>query len=45
MGSGLERKLYATYLSYLPEEGFAYPLTMHTDERGSFCLLYTSRCV
>ncbi len=36
MGSGLERKLYATYLSYLPEEGFAYPLTMHTDERGSF---------
>ena len=30
------KKLYSTYLSYLPEEGFSYPLTMHTDERGSF---------
>lgn len=31
-----EKKLYATYLSYLPEDGFAYPLVMHTDARGSF---------
>ena len=31
-----QRKLYATYLSYLPEDGFSYPLAMHTDERGSF---------
>ncbi len=30
------KKLYATYLSYLPEDAFAYPLTMHTDARGSF---------
>ncbi len=30
------KKLYATYLSALPEDGFAYPLTMHCDERGSF---------
>lgn len=30
------RKLYATYLSYLPENQFAYPLESHTDERGSF---------
>ena len=30
------KKLYSTYLSYLPEDGFSYPLTMHTDERGSF---------
>lgn len=31
-----EKKLYSTYLSYLPEDGFKYPLKMHTDERGSF---------
>lgn len=32
----LERKLYSTYLSYLPTDDFAYPLKMNTDERGSF---------
>lgn len=32
----LEKKLYAVYLSYLPEDGFAYPLNRHEDERGSF---------
>lgn len=32
----LEKKLYSTYLSYLPEEAFAYPLNMHCDARGSF---------
>ena len=31
-----EKKLYATYLSYLPDNGFSYPLTSHTDKRGSF---------
>lgn len=31
-----EKKLYSTYLSYLPEDSFAYPLLMHVDERGSF---------
>lgn len=31
------KKLYSTYLSYLPpEHGFSYPLTAHTDARGSF---------
>ncbi|MBD5148916.1 MAG: SDR family oxidoreductase [Oscillibacter sp.] len=30
------RKLYSTYLSYLPEEAVSFPLKMHTDERGSF---------
>ena len=30
------KKLYSTYLSYLPEDGFAYPLKMNVDERGSF---------
>ena len=33
---GFAKKLYATYLSYLPEDKFSYPLTMHCDDRGSF---------
>ena len=33
---GFSKKLYATYLAALPEEKFAYPLTMHCDARGSF---------
>lgn len=31
-----EKKLYSTYLSYLPTDGFAYGLDMHCDPRGSF---------
>ncbi len=31
-----EKKLYSTYLSYLPEDEFAYDLNMHCDDRGSF---------
>lgn len=31
-----EKKLYSTYLSYLPTDNFSYPLAMHEDERGSF---------
>lgn len=31
-----EKKLYSTYLSYLPTDGFAYPLKMNVDNRGSF---------
>lgn len=34
--NGLEKKLYSTYLSYLPPNRFSYPLMMHQDERGSF---------
>ena len=30
------KKLYASYLSYLPEGGFSYPLKMNEDNRGSF---------
>lgn len=33
---GFLRKLYSTYLSYLPLERLSYPLCMHTDDRGSF---------
>ena len=35
-GDELKKKLYSTYLSYLPKEDFSYPLNMHIDERGSF---------
>ena len=31
-----EKKLYSTYLSYLPKEKVAFPLKMNVDERGSF---------
>lgn len=30
------KKLYSTYLSYLPTDKFSYPLEMHCDARGSF---------
>lgn len=30
------KKLYSTYLSYLPKEKVAFPLKMNTDDRGSF---------
>lgn len=32
----LEKKLYSTYLSYLPKDQFSYPLKMNIDQRGSF---------
>lgn len=31
-----QKKLYATYLSYLPKKKIAFPLKMNTDDRGSF---------
>lgn len=36
MGNELEKKLYSTYLSYLPENEFSYCLKMNKDIRGSF---------
>lgn len=36
MADPFVRKLYATYLSYLPEDGCNYFLNMKKDERGSF---------
>lgn len=36
MNSEFEKKLYSTYLSYLPKDQFSYPLKMNIDERGSF---------
>lgn len=39
------KKLYSTYLSYLPKEKAAFPLKMYTDARGSFTeLLRTGKC-
>ena len=39
------KKLYSTYLSYLPKENVAFPLKMNVDARGSFTeLLKTEKC-
>ena len=39
------KKLYSTYLSYLPKEKVAFPLKMNVDERGSFTeLIHTLNC-
>lgn len=36
MSDAFTAKLYATYLSYLPEKEFSYPLKVNQDARGSF---------
>lgn len=36
MADDLSRKLYSTYLNYLPENDFSYDLITHKDHRGSF---------
>lgn len=36
VGAGLTRALYATYVSYLPKDEFAYPVPVHADPRGVF---------
>ena len=39
------KKLYSTYLSYLPKEKVAFPLHMNVDDRGSFTeLVHTLNC-
>ena len=37
------KKLYSTYLSYLPKEKIAFPLKMNVDDRGSFTELLKSK--
>ena len=37
------KKLYSTYLSYLPRERVAYPLKMNVDARGSFTELLRTK--
>lgn len=42
---GFAKKLYSTYLSYLPREKVSFPLKMNVDARGSFTeLLKTEKC-
>ena len=39
------KKLYSTYLSYLPKDKVSFPLKMNVDNRGSFTeLLKTEKC-
>ncbi len=40
MKDEFSKKLYSTYLSYLPENEFNYPLKMNIDARGSFTELF-----
>lgn len=43
--NSVAKKLYSTYLSYLPKEKVAFPLKMNVDARGSFTeLLKTDKC-
>lgn len=37
------KKLYATYLSYLPEENFSYRIDKHEDSKGYFAELLKSK--
>lgn len=40
LGDAFTKKLYSTYLSYLPKEKFGYPLKMNVDDRGSFTEIF-----
>ncbi len=43
--SSFAKKLYSTFLSYLPKEKVSFPLKMNVDNRGSFTeLLKTANC-
>lgn len=43
--SSFAKKLYSTFLSYLPASKVAFPLKMNVDARGSFTeLLHTEKC-
>lgn len=45
VGAGLVRALYATYVSYLPVDAFAYDVPQHEDRRGVFVeMLKTPDC-
>ena len=45
VGTGFVRALYATYISYLPQDSFAYSVPQHGDPRGVFVeMLKTPDC-
>ncbi len=43
VGVGIDRALYATYLSFIPARDFCYTLTRHTDNRGDFSEILKTR--
>lgn len=43
VGAGFDRALYATYVSYLPTDGFSYTVPMHSDARGTFVEMLKTR--
>ena len=43
VGTGLIRALYATYVSYLPNEKFSYEVQQHADPRGVFVEMLKTR--
>lgn len=43
VGTGLIRALYATYVSFLPPDEFAYPIASHRDPRGAFSEMLKTR--
>ncbi|MBK7250105.1 MAG: NAD-dependent epimerase/dehydratase family protein [Gammaproteobacteria bacterium] len=45
VGAGLMRALYATYVSFLEPDSFAYDIPCHSDKRGAFVeMLKTPDC-
>lgn len=42
-GGGIQRKLYATYLSFLPERDFVNKLRINSDPRGDFIELFKTK--
>jgi UDP-2-acetamido-2,6-beta-L-arabino-hexul-4-ose reductase len=45
VGNPLIKKLYSTFLSYLPEDNFDYELELKTDDRGSLFELLKSPAI
>lgn len=43
VGEGLDRALYATYVSFLPPERFSYAVPCHEDSRGKFVEMLKTR--
>ncbi len=43
-GGSFAKKLYSTYLSYLPKEKAVFPLRMNVDQRGSFTEILKTAC-
>ena len=44
MSGEFERKLYSTYLSYVPADQFSHKIQQSEDERGSFIEFVKTKC-